>query len=160
MKKREIIVSLECFVKKGNKYLMLKRNQDKKIMPGVWMAPGGKREFNEGLFTCAKREIKEETGIIIKNIRIKACACAYLEDLKQEIFFHLLFADYKSGRLKKSEDGKLQWFKSSEILKLPHLLSELRILGEKLFTENKEIITYKAVYKKDNKLKFFRIEKP
>ncbi len=40
MKRRNIAVTLECFVRKGGKYLMLHRNEDKRIMPGVWMAPG------------------------------------------------------------------------------------------------------------------------
>ena len=72
MDKRNILVTLECFVKKDGKYLMLHRNPDKKILPNVWMAPGGKREHNEGLFECARREIKEETGLEITNLRIKA----------------------------------------------------------------------------------------
>lgn len=78
MNKRNIVVTLECYVKKDDKYLMLHRNKNKKIMPDVWMAPGGKREFNEGLFEAARREIKEETGLEIKNLRVRATGSAYL----------------------------------------------------------------------------------
>ena len=45
MSQRNIAVTLECFVKKDGKYLMLHRNPKKRIMPDVWMAPGGHREF-------------------------------------------------------------------------------------------------------------------
>src|SRR5579864_2542948 len=83
MKSRNILVTLECFVKKDNTYLMLHRNKDKRIMPDVWMAPGGKREFNEGLFECARREVLEETGLEIKNLRIKVSGNGYLKDLDQ-----------------------------------------------------------------------------
>ncbi|PJE62811.1 hypothetical protein COU88_03005, partial [Candidatus Roizmanbacteria bacterium CG10_big_fil_rev_8_21_14_0_10_39_6] len=88
MEKRNILVTLECFVHKDGKYLMLHRNADKRIMPGVWMAPGGKREFNEGLFEAARREVLEETGLVIKNLRIKVAANAYMKDIDQEVFFH------------------------------------------------------------------------
>ena len=84
---RNIVVTLECFVKKGNKYLMLHRGAHKRIMPDIWMAAGGHREFNEGLFECARREVLEETGLTIKNIRVKAIGNAYVKDLQQEFFF-------------------------------------------------------------------------
>src|SRR3990170_1054789 len=124
MTKRNIAVTLECFVRKGDKYLMLHRSKDKRIMPDIWMAPGGHREFNEGLFECAKREIREETGLEIKNLRIKAVGNAFLKDLNQEFFFHFVFADYASGEVKQSiKDGELVWVTPEEMLKLDNLLA-------------------------------------
>lgn len=38
MSGRNIAITLECFVKKDGKYLMLHRRNDKRIMPDVWMA--------------------------------------------------------------------------------------------------------------------------
>ncbi|MBS3051970.1 MAG: NUDIX domain-containing protein [Candidatus Aenigmarchaeota archaeon] len=159
MVNRNISVTLECFIKKGNKYLMLHRNSSKKIIPDVWMAPGGHREFNEGLFECAKREILEETGLKIKNIHIKATGCAHLKDLNKEIFFHLLKADYAGGELKENmNDGKLAWHTPEEILNLDNLLSELREILPYIFSEEKKITSYKAVYEKGNKMIQFEIE--
>jgi len=85
---------LECFVKKDEKYLMLHRSPKKRIMPDVWMAPGGHIEFSEGLFEAAKREVMEETGLKIKNIKIRANGVAYLKDLDEELYFYFLTADY------------------------------------------------------------------
>ena len=126
-KARNIAVTLECFVRKGNKYLMLKRNDNKRIMPGVWMAPGGKREFNEGLFECARREVMEEAGLEIKNIQIKVTGNAYLKDLDEEFYFHLLVADWAGGELRQNcNEGKLKWLTKSEMLKLDNILAELK----------------------------------
>ena len=36
---------------------------------GDWCFPGGHLEFNEELEECAKREVMEETGVKIKNIK-------------------------------------------------------------------------------------------
>lgn len=158
---RTISTALECFVKKDNKYLMLHRSPTKRIMPDVWMAPGGHIEQNEGLFECARREIKEETGLEIKNLKIKVVGNGYLKDLDQEIFFHFIMADYKSGELiDNPADGQLKWLTPEEIAALPNLLAEIKYIIPGLFSENGEIISYKVVYEKGNLLSSFSFDKP
>lgn len=159
MKKRNIFVTLECFIKKDGKYLMLHRSPNKKIMPGVWMAPGGKREFNEGLFECARREVFEETGLTIKNLRIKATGCAYLKDLGEEFFFHFVFADYAGGELKPSAEGELEWLTQDEIGQLDNVLAEIKVMFPYLFTDDGRIYSFKVEYEKGNKLSNFLLEK-
>ncbi len=73
---------------------MLHRRADKRIMPDAWMATGGHLEFAEGLFACARREVLEETDLQIKNVKVKVVGSAYLKDLNEKFFFHLLVADY------------------------------------------------------------------
>ena len=159
MSQRNILVTLECFVQKDGKYLMLHRNADKRIMPNVWMAPGGKREFNEGLFAATRREILEETGLTINNLRVKATGNAYLKDLDQEVFFHFVFADYAGGELHQHpEDGELKWLTPQEIIKLDNLLAEIKEIAPILFSDTNEVISYEAVYEKGNELADFKIE--
>lgn len=161
MKPRNIAVTLECFIRKGNTYLMLHRSPTKRIMPDVWMAPGGHREFNEGLFTCTRREVLEETGLKIKNLTIKATGCAYLHDLNEEFFFHFVVADYAGGRLKqKVDDGEFVWLTKSQILKLSNLLAELKHVLPIVLDRQKEVISFRAEYTKGNTLSHFAIEKP
>ena len=158
--KRTIAVTLECFVKKDNTYLMLHRNPSKRIMPDIWMAPGGHREFNEGLFACAHREIQEETGLEIKNIRIMATGNAYIKDIDQEFFFHMLVADYESGELKTNEsDGTFAWLTKDEIMKLDHLLPELKYIAPHVLSDNTHVISYTALYETGTKMTEFKLEK-
>lgn len=159
-KDRPIIVGLQCFVRKNGKYLMLKRHESKQIMPGVWMAPGGTREHSEGLFACARREILEETGLKIRNLSIRAVGTAHLKDLKQEIHFHFLTADFSSGRLKPETGvGKLMWLKSAEILQLENLLSEHKFVLPHVFGNNPQAISFRCVYSRGNDLEKIIIEK-
>lgn len=139
---------------------MLHRSPTKRIMPDIWMAAGGHLEFAEGLFACAKREVLEETGLTIKNLKVKVVGSAYLEDLNEEFFFHLLVADYADGALKqKVDDGEFVWLTPKEIMKLPTLLAELKYVLPHVFSKIDEIISYTATYKKGNEMVKFEIEK-
>ena len=159
MTNRNIVVTLECFVKKGDKYLMLHRHKNKRIMPDIIMAPGGHREFNEGPYEAARREVFEETGLTIKNLKIKAHGNAYLKDLNQEFYFHMIVADYQSGELKqKIDDGDFLWMTIDEIFKNPNLLAELKQILPHILSSNNEVISYKAVYEKGNDMSFFEVE--
>lgn len=156
---RNIAVTLECFVKKNGKYLMLHRSPKKRIMPDVWMAPGGHREFNEGLFECARREVREETGLEIKNLRVIATGNAYLRDLDQEFFFHFVEADYASGEvIAEPENGELVWLTPAEMIAEKNMLAEIREIVPHLFSKKRKVLSYKAVYEKGNELVELTIE--
>lgn len=161
IKERNIGVALECFVQKDGKYLMLHRHSTKKIMPNVWMAPGGKRDFNEGLFARAKREILEETGLEIKNLKIKVTGNAYIEDINLELYFHFLTAEWAGGELTpETEVGELAWHTPEEIGKLDNLLAELREVLPHVFADDDKVISYTAVYKSGNEMVEFSLENP
>ena len=130
-------------------------------MPDVWMAPGGHRDFKEALYECARREVREETGLIIKNLRIKATGCSYLKGLDQEFFFHFVFADYAGGTfIQIHQDGELVWVSPQKMSKLDNLLAEIHKMLPDLFQDGNRILSYKEVYEKGNKLDDFRLENP
>ncbi len=159
MQQRNIGLFVECYVKKDGKYLMLHRNMDKRIMPGVWMAPGGKREFNEGLFECARREIKEETGLDIKNLRIIITGSSYLKDIEQEMSFHWIEADYAGGEvIQKPTDGTLEWLLPEEIFKLDDLLAEAKVVLPLVLGKNMPVMSYKSSFIEGNTMEWIKIE--
>ena len=56
-----------CFIKKDNEFLML--NRIKAPNMGLWNGVGGKLELNEDKFQGIKREITEETGLFIEEVK-------------------------------------------------------------------------------------------
>jgi 8-oxo-dGTP diphosphatase len=161
MGRRPISVTVECLVEKDGKWLMLRRHADKRILPNVWIGPGGHREFCEGLFQCARREIKEETGLDIRDIRIRATGIAHLRDIDQEFSFHILTAKYAGGELMgQSSDGEFAWLTLEEIGSLEDLFSELKYLMPRLAAHDSEVLSVRAVYSKGNELVEFEIEDP
>jgi 8-oxo-dGTP diphosphatase len=59
-------VGVGVFVNKDGKILVGKRRGAHGA--GTWALPGGHLEPGESFETCCKREVREETGIIINNI--------------------------------------------------------------------------------------------
>ncbi len=60
-------IGIGIIVIKDNKVLLGKRKNVHG--DGSWSFPGGHLEFNEGIEDCARREVMEETGIRIRDLR-------------------------------------------------------------------------------------------
>jgi A/G-specific adenine glycosylase len=53
---------------KGDKILITKR-PDEGLLGGLWEFPGGKRQLNESLEDCVRREIFEEVNVRVRDLR-------------------------------------------------------------------------------------------
>lgn len=114
------LVGVSIIIKKGNKVLIGKR----KNIPGhgEWGFPGGHLEFRECFEDCVKREVMEEAGIKIKNIKFQALT----NDIrpKEKTHYVTLFftADYGSGKVKNMEPEKCDGWQWVLWNKLPYPL--------------------------------------
>jgi len=78
---------------------------------GTWSMPGGKIDFGEGLDEFARREVKEETGIDVGDIKV-FCINNDKNDTAHFITIGLLSEDF-SGEpqtLEPDEIGEWKWF--------------------------------------------------
>lgn len=104
-------VGVGVIIIKDKKVLMGRRkNANGK---GTWSFPGGHFEFNEDVEDCARREVMEETGIKIKNLR----KGPYINDIfgKEDKHYLTLYiiADYDSGEREVMDSDSLEllgWF--------------------------------------------------
>ena len=68
MEPKFIVVITAIILNPDNKrFLLVKRKEKEQIHKGKWLLPGGKLEKDESLMDALKREIKEETGLEIKD---------------------------------------------------------------------------------------------
>ncbi len=89
---------------------------------GTWAPPGGKLDFGESFFECAKREVKEETGIDISSIDIVGVT----NDIHKDESKHFVTVNVKakswSGEPNILEPEKCTEMGWSDIHKLPQPL--------------------------------------
>ncbi len=62
---RQPKLAVDCIVLIGNRVLLIKR----KNPPLGWALPGGFVNYGETVESAVRREIKEETGLTLKNLR-------------------------------------------------------------------------------------------
>lgn len=80
---------------------------------GSWSFPGGHLEFNEAVEECAIREVKEETGISIKNLRQGTFTNDIFEKEEKNYVTLYMISDFAAGEVRIMEPDKCEkweWF--------------------------------------------------
>jgi len=120
-------------VKKGNK-LLLARNKQRKL--GFYSVLAGFVEPGETLEECVKREVREETGIEVKNIR-------YFTSQPWPFPNALMIgftADYAGGEIREDnrEIADAGWFSPENLPRVPGPISIARKLIDAFLEEQKD----------------------
>lgn len=78
---------------------------------GTWSTPGGHIEYGETFEECARREVLEETGMKIKNIRFITTTNDFFEKEKKHYVTIFVRADWASGEPQIMEPNKMvEWY--------------------------------------------------
>lgn len=111
------VICANVFIRKDGKYLLMKRSPNKKYAPNKIHPFGGKVDQDENPYIGAIREIKEEVGISIKNLKLEAVILELTDEKDLPVnwlIFHFS-ADYDSGVVKTSEEGEVVYLTPEEI---------------------------------------------
>ena len=104
-------------IKDGDKYLL--QDRVKKDWQG-YTFPGGHIEPGESIVQSAIREVKEETGLIMKNPRLVGVKQFWVKSCRYIVF--LFSATKFSGDLRGSNEGEVGWFTKEEMKNI-HLVN-------------------------------------
>lgn len=116
----KLVMCANVFIRKDGKWLMLKRSEKKRFSPGYFHTVGGKIDSDEDPYTGAIREVKEEAGITVKNMRLEAVTfeIAPVKENRDENWLCFYFsADYDSGEVVQTEEGELVLIDAADIPK-------------------------------------------
>ena len=116
-------VGLAVIVTKDDRVLVGRR-KSKSHGHGTWHMPGGHLEFGESFEECARREVKEETGVEIKNVRFLTATNDVFEKEGKHYITIWMLAEWKAGEPKTMEPEKCEgweWKSWEEIEKLKPL---------------------------------------
>lgn len=107
-----------CYIEKDDKYLMLHRvkkvndmNHDK------WIGVGGKFEDGESPEDCLLREVKEETGLILKRFSYRGIV-TFVSNVCETEYMHLFTATEYEGEMQSCDEGELVWVPKADMEKL------------------------------------------
>ncbi len=106
-----------CFVLNGDDVLLMKRGAHKRVFPNRYNGVGGHIERDEDPLTGARREILEETGLVVEDVRLRAVYNIDAGEATGILMFVFTAVSQRRHVITNSE-GTLHWIPRSEILTL------------------------------------------
>lgn len=117
---------------------------------GKWNGFGGKVEVGETIKEAAARELKEESGVEVKDIQKIGVIDFHFEGDPEILEVHIFKGENIEGEPRESEEMRPQWFHVDEIpygdmwkddkYWLPLLLENKKFCGKFLFSKSGDIV--------------------
>ena len=135
-----------CYIRDGGRVL-LQHKAEGRFGGGFWNAPGGKIVDCESPEQAAVREIHEETGLAVSDLRDVGTITFYLDGIEEpDIYVYVFVAGRFEGTLRANDEGPIEWITEEALLYdqmweddrlwVPHLLAGRRIRGSFRFSEH------------------------
>lgn len=141
MKQNSIVrVGVGVFIFKDGKFLMQQRQGAHGA--GTWSVPGGHLEFGESFEETARREVLEETGLEITNVRFGAVTNDnFVEEGKHYVTVWMI-SDWKNGEPRITEPDKClkQEWRSFDNLPSPLFLPWNQLLTSEFIGDIKQAL--------------------
>lgn len=145
-----------CYIEKDGSYLMMhrtKKEQDENA--GKWIGIGGHMKEDETPEECVRREIVEETGLTVEDLKLRGVLTFILPAWGNELTF-LYTASTKEEVSRECPEGVLKWIPIDEVMDLPLWEGDRTFLP--LLKEEKDCFSMKLVYDEEDNLQNCLIE--
>ena len=119
--------AVRCYLIKDNEVVVTKYKKGNK-KEGYYDIPGGKIEEGESPKQTAIREMKEETGIEIQNLKYKGIMTIEYPD-RMFIFDTFISKEYE-GEPQEFEENTSEWIDIDKLLKKEKILSNIILLDK------------------------------
>ena len=114
-----MIFATLCYVRQDGYTLMVHRiRKEGDMHQGKWNGLGGKLEAGETPEECAVREIREESGLIVRSLKLKGLLTFPRFSNDDDWYAFVYVVDSFEGQLIDSPEGKLEWIPDDELKSL------------------------------------------
>ena len=96
-------------------FLIQRRSEKRRLMPGEWASTGGSAISGESSLTAAARELQEELGICAPKGTLKFMGRLKRRNSFLDVWFIKCDADISRLRLQKSEVAEVKWVSPEEL---------------------------------------------
>lgn len=153
--RHQVTLSTLCFIRNKEKLLLVEFSKEKGEMQGFYNAPGGHLEANEGIIECARKEILEETGLELEDIKFKGVV--HISNFfGKNVMAFITLSETNQIEVIESSEGKLHWVNIDKIDEL-NAFEDIKIILNKINNmEEGEVFTAKSQF--DGKEKLVKME--
>jgi 8-oxo-dGTP diphosphatase len=137
-----------CFVTHGDQVLLLRGAPHKRLWAGRYNGVGGHVEPEEDIRAAALREIKEETGLTVRDLRLRGVIHADTGDPVLGVLVFVFTAEALETQVLPSSEGIAEWLPAAE-LPVADLVEDLPVLLPKVLTMGPDDPPFFALYSYD-----------
>ena len=143
-----------CFLHRGRQLLLLHRRRSPNA--GMWNGIGGKMEPGEDPFTACIREVREETGLMITDPRLRGLLVITIAATGDLWIIYVFLASAPEANLMPSEEGDLRWVDADQIPSL-HTPADLPIILPHIL-EGEDVIVARIDYATEDAVEPLKVE--
>jgi len=97
------------FITRGDKVLLLRGSPSKPIWPNQYNGVGGHVRPDEDVFAAARREIVEETGLLVQDLRLRGIINIPVDRPDAGVLLFVFTATSATRDLRPSDEGTPEW---------------------------------------------------
>ncbi len=148
--RHSVIPRTLSFIFNGNKVLLMKGSA-KKDWEGFYDPVGGHIEKGESVIEAAKREIEEETGLEVDNIKLRGVVHV-TGFYGKDVMMFVTSSTTEKEDITNSDEGNLEWINLSDVDSL-HVFEDLKpILKHVIEMKSNEMFFGSSVFDGKDKL--------
>ena len=140
----QLIPRTLIFLTRGESVLLLKGAPRKRLWANRYNGVGGHIERGEDIYSAARRELMEETGLIPDDLYLAGTVTVDTGE-NPGIGLYVLIGSSAQGQVRHSEEGEPEWVPFDEILSKP-LVDDLPVLLPRLLQQKPSDPPFSARY--------------
>ncbi len=127
-----------CFVFNGDDVLLMKRGAHRRVFPNQYNGLGGHIERDEDPLTGAKREIKEESGLDVHEVRLRSVHNIDTDQATGIMLFVYTAQSHSRDVVDDSDEGTLEWVPLANLAEYD-LVEDLPLLLPKIANQDETV---------------------
>jgi 8-oxo-dGTP diphosphatase len=132
---KKMTIGNVCFIRDvtNRRVLLLKRNREP--MKDLFTGVGGKTNFFEDIHASCLREVQEETGLVVTDLKCNGVMKTLLDGKDSSWILFVYTADHFTGEQISCDEGELVWVPYDQVFSLPLVGFIREILPQILFDD-------------------------